>query len=248
MLPVLIYEPDRAIRAVLLDSLKSLSKRTEAKISVSLSTESLESMRGAIRQESGILLSILGVPGGQSRKCTELGDLVMRQNHNSYTVFFLHDPADLGELAANCMRPAGILAAPLSADALRRVLDRIVDDFQQLTDQSGSDDCMIAEANGTTYRIPYDRILYLEALNKMLTIHTERQTVTVRRSLSALEETLPPQFVRCHRAYLVNQRCITHIAFSDMSLTVTNGDILPISRSQKGVLKQSLDPKEGMLL
>ena len=237
MLPVLIYEPDDALRTALLEELKSFDSPDKVRMRIELATDSKDSMCHAIQSEDGILLSILGVHPGQSRTCGELSEMIQRKNRNSYTLFCLHDASDLDDLLENCLRLAGILTVPLPLERLRRTLDRIVIDYLSLTEEKTSTDSIFIESGSSSYYIPCDQILYLEALNKLLTIHTVRQNITVRRALSSLENTLPKQFVRCHRAYIINTRYIDQVNLRDMCVTVTNGDILPISRSQRAILK-----------
>ncbi len=248
MLPVLIFEPDEKSRAALLNALAAMDGQGLPKTRVDLSTGSFEIMERAIREASGITLAIVGIPRGQSEKCTGLGSTVMQQNRNSYTLFCLHDPEDLEALLDNCMRPAGIVTAPLAQASLTRNLRRILEDYQSTVETPADDRCMVIEGNGSAYRIPYDHILYLEALNKLLTIHTERQSITVRRSLSGLEESLPEQFLRCHRAYVINTQYIDRVNFTDMMVTLRNGDALPVSRGQRGILKQMVDAQKGASL
>lgn len=56
-------------------------------------------------------------------------------------------------------------------------------------------------------------------------------------SLIQLEEELKDQyFFRCHKCYLVNLRSISHI---DDSISIKNGDRVPISRRKGKALKES---------
>lgn len=246
MLPVLILEPDESMRAMLADALSALRRQNLPATRIEMSTGSPSAMRHAIEAQSGIALAILGIPPGAVVQCAELGNLAMQRNRSSYTLFCLHDAGDLGDLLENCLRPAGILTAPISQSSLSKVLTRILTDYQALIgDTPGNDDCMVVEAGGTAYRISYDEILYLEALDKLLTIHTRRQQIAVRRSLSALEGTLPDTFIRCHRAYILNSRYIDQVDYSNMSLTLSNGDVLPISRGQRTEVRKRFDAGKG---
>ena len=245
MLPVLILEPDESIRAMLMDELSSLKQQNLPATRIEMSTGSASTMRRAIVAQSGITLSILGIPPGAVGQCSELGSLAIQCNRLNYTLFCLHDAGDLVELLENCLRPAGILTAPITRISLTRCLTRILKDYQALTSDAPDDDCMVIEAGTATYRISYDEILYLEALDKLLTIHTRRQQIAVRRSLSALEGTLPDSFIRCHRAYILNMRYIDQVDYSNMSLTLTNGDVLPISRGQRAELKKRFNAGKG---
>ena len=245
MLPVMIYEPDEALRAGLLSGLDSLGGLGLPSTRISLSTASLETMQRAVQQATGIALAILGIPRGQGRRLTELGNQLMRQNRNSYTLFCLHDAGDLDELLAHCMRPAGILTLPLNEGRLKLSLRRILEDYSALTGESGGGDSLLIETGGATYRVDLSQILYLEALDKLLVIHTSRQNITVRRSLTAMAETLPESFVRCHRAYIVNREKIAQVQYAEMLLTLVNGETLPLSRGQRAQLKKILESGGG---
>lgn len=245
MLPVLIYEPDDAIRSALLEGLDALKGQGLPDTRVEVSTGAADTVERAINAQNGICLAIFGIPEGRARDCSDMGNLVMRHNRYSYTLFCLHDPRDLGELLENCMRPAGILTAPLSDRSLKSNLTRILEDYRGLTGDAPADDCMIVETGGAAYRIAYDQILYLEAVDKLLTIHTRQQSISVRRSLSAIEKTLPEGFVRCHRAFVVNSQYIDQVNYSAMTLSLQTGDTLPLSRSQRTELKGLMDRQKG---
>jgi len=245
MLPVMIYEPDGALRMQLLDGLGRQDGAGLPRTQVALTTSSLADMRRAADRQSGIMLVILGVPKGDAAALTELGGAVMRQNRLNYTVFCLHDAADMDALLETCMRPAGILTLPLRTARLDDVLRRILEDYAQLTADTESDDYILIETGGTTYRVDHARILYIEALDKYLVIHTGRQNITVRRSLAAMEKTLPEQFIRCHRSVIINRQYVERIQLNEMTLTMTNGDLLPISRGQRAAIRGLIDEKGG---
>lgn len=245
MLPILIYEPDSDLRLTLLDSLDAKNGVNSSKIRVSLSTGSSEIMKRGIEAERGISLMLLGIVEGQVRLCMDFGDRLMRQNRNSYVVYCLHSPDLLDQLLERCMRPAGIITGPWPPQRLSDCINRILEDYESQFDLEMNKETLTIEANNKSYRVPYDQITYLEALDKMITLHTYRQTITVRHSLSTLADMLPEQFVRCHRAYVVNSFCIEKADFSQMILTLSNGEILPISRSQRSAIRQAIDGQKG---
>ena len=245
MLPVLIYEPDERLRSRISDGLFAVEQRRPPALRMSVSTASLDGMRRAAEAETGIVLAVIGVAEGRAHACAELGANIMSRSRDSYTVFFMHDPTDLGALLENCMRPAGILTAPLSEKALNACVARILADYSALTGDE-PEDCLIIDSRSASYRIPYSEITYLEALDKLLTIHTTRQAVTVRASLGALIESLPAdRFLRCHRSYVVNARCIDQIDFPNMTLTLRSGEGLPVSRGQRALLREYVEQSKG---
>lgn len=251
MLPVMIYEPNEDVRAMLAESLRTLPERASM-LKIVAVTGSAQDLLRYLKEEKGISLVILGLerrPEDNRAHCLKLGQLVMKQNRDSYTLFVVHQTEDLEVLLRNCMRPAGILLPPFDSGALNACLKRILDDYSSLSGESAEESFLLVETGSAAYRLPHSQIVYLEALDKKLSISTVRQTLTVRKSLGTVIETLPEeQFFRCHRSFVVNLGFIERASFTDMMLTLTNGDELPIARSARAQLRQLLEQRGGVAM
>ena len=250
MLPVMIYEPHEATRALILSALGSIvdGKISPVRMSTSVSTASAADMQRAINSESGISLSILSLertPSDNRANAIKLGQLAIKKNRDNYTLFCVHDPSDLETLLTHCMRPAGILISPFDESRIVACLKRILEDYSALSGDDGVEDSLVIESGSSTYRLPYSEIVYFEALDKKINICTSRQQLTVRKALSSLSDTLPEKFLRCHRAFIVNADQIERAEFSDMTLYLRNGETLPISRGCRDQLTQYFDEKLG---
>ena len=249
MLPVMIYEPDADTRALLAKALSAVSAGAESLFKICASTGSAGDLLRYLQAEDGIALVILGLshlPEDNLAQCFRLGNLVMQQNRDSYTLFVVHDPGDLTALLQNCMRPAGIVVPPLELQSLNGCLKRILDDYSRLSGAEEADSQhLLLESGASTYRVPYSQLLFLEALDKKLNVCTQRQSITVRKSLGSIAGSLPAQFIRCHRSYIVNSDYIDRVSFSDMALTLTNGESIPVSRSCRDALREYLDSRRG---
>lgn len=246
MLSVMIYEPNMQARTQLLKSLQDQAEGARM-LRICASTGSADDLQRYITSESGIMLVILGLgraPVDNRARCYALAQQVMQQNRDNYTLFCVHSPEDLGELLQNCMRPAGILLPPFDEGQLAASLRRITDDYIAMGGEAEEQDFLMVESGASAYRIPYGQILYLEALDKKLNICTQRQVITVRKTLGSFSDSLPPRFLRCHRSYIVNSDCIDRASFADMTLTLSNGDVLPIARSSKDALREFMDRKK----
>jgi len=83
--------------------------------------------------------------------------------------------------------------------------------------------------------VPVDEILWIEAANKYVVIHTPQGTHISRQTIQGLEEKLNPgEFVRTHRSTLVRKAAVRgmHPLFhGDYILRLANGDEAPLSRS-----------------
>jgi len=83
--------------------------------------------------------------------------------------------------------------------------------------------------------VPVDEIIWIEAANKYVVIHTPNGTHISRQTIQGLEEKLnPAEFVRTHRSTLVRKAAVRgmHPLFhGDYIIRLVNGDEAPLSRS-----------------
>jgi two-component system, LytTR family, response regulator len=92
--------------------------------------------------------------------------------------------------------------------------------------------------------VPVDRILWIEAANKYVVVHTSEQKHILRQTIQNLEDTLDPkQFVRIHRSIMVRKAAVRglHPLFhGDYLVKLTNGVELTLSRSFRGAFFQQI--------
>jgi two-component system LytT family response regulator len=83
--------------------------------------------------------------------------------------------------------------------------------------------------------VPVDEIVWIEAANKYVVIHTPGGTHISRQTIQSLEENLNPrEFVRTHRSTLVRKAAVRgmHPLFhGDYIIRLANGDEASLSRS-----------------
>lgn len=119
-------------------------------------------------------------------------------------------------------------------------LDRVLRDYTALYAEESRESYMTVTSGKTLRRIAYRDIEYFEAQDKLLNICTRRYVASVRASLNAVEKELPPQFIRCHRSYIVNRACVERLDMPAMTLYLSSGERLPVSRSCKEALREGL--------
>lgn len=246
MLSVLIYEPSDAKRDAMCQTLAQVPGAEALKIT--LSTGSIGSFSRMLSELSGVALVILGLalrPEDNRKRCLELGSALARRNRDCYTVYDIHDLDDLPALLPHCSKPAGILLGNYTQGQASACFKRIIDDYAAISGDADNSETMFLESGATSYRLPYNQILYIEALNKKLNICTVRQSISVRRSMNSFADTLPDYFLRCHRSYIVNTRHIDVIDYKEMLLTMTDGSRLPIARSMKDAFHERFALKGG---
>ena len=77
-------------------------------------------------------------------------------------------------------------------------------------------------------------ILYFEALQNFVRLHTVRENFVFDSTLKQLEQKLPGQFFKTHRSYVVN---LDHVLAYEESSVLLGKDYVPVSRSCKEELK-----------
>jgi len=83
------------------------------------------------------------------------------------------------------------------------------------------------ESDGEIHLLPVAGIIYIEALNHDLEIHTKNGLLRTKMPLYKMEELLGA-FIKTHRSFLVNPAFIRKITRTDVFLD--NGQTLPLSR------------------
>lgn len=151
--------------------------------------------------------------------CSEI-----RKENKQVKIIFLSVSPEFG-VDAFRVKANGYLLKPLDKDALFDVLN------EYLSDQEESNGFLLARSMSMVRRVPLDNILYLEAQNKHIVIHTsDGNTLTTTTPLHQLSEQLAiPCFFQCHRSYIVNMNFVH--SFTKNELTMTNDSIIPISRN-----------------
>ena len=96
----------------------------------------------------------------------------------------------------------------------------------------------IKDENGIVF-VPVEQILWIEAANKYVVIHTTGASHIARQTIQSLEDTLDPrQFVRIHRSIVVRKAAVRglHPLFhGDYVVKLVNGAELTLSRSFRGL-------------
>ena len=113
------------------------------------------------------------------------------------------------------------LMKPVSQGKLSEVLDRAVEKLRQ------KEKALLLETKAGMVRIPIHTIRWLEVRQNYVTIHADSD-VTVKRTLSELEQELDEQFFRTGRSWIVNLQDVSRVTKTDVILK--DGTAVPLSR------------------
>ena len=90
-------------------------------------------------------------------------------------------------------------------------------------------------------------LIWVEAEDYYVRIHSTRGRHLVRTALTTLEERLRPlQFLRVHRGAIVNLHEVTEVRDAGgLTLMMTDGTEIPVSRSRRAAVESSLLPRRN---
>jgi DNA-binding LytR/AlgR family response regulator len=92
-------------------------------------------------------------------------------------------------------------------------------------------DYLFIKVDGKLVRLLYDDILFVEAVQNYVTIHTKEKKLLTYLTFHSIEEFLPPHlFVKTHKSYLV---ALSKIESIDGACIQIGSHAVPISRGQK---------------
>jgi two-component system LytT family response regulator len=134
------------------------------------------------------------------------------------------------------------LCKPFDKDRLSISLDRAMRRLSTRDTVSGSQAdanhwlsrLAIKEEDGIVF-VPVEQILWIEAANKYVVVHTTNHQHIARQTIKSLEDNLDPQqFLRIHRSFLIRKAAVRglHPLFhGDYIVRLTNGTELTLSRN-----------------
>lgn len=124
------------------------------------------------------------------------------------------------------------LIKPADVSKLCAVLDRAVDNL------SHRQRSVLLSTPDGDIKVSLADILYLEAQNVYVVVHTARGNYRVRAALGRFCEQLDDTFFKVHRSFVVSLKYIRKITRADIAMT--NGDVIPISRGLYDTVHQAL--------
>lgn len=102
--------------------------------------------------------------------------------------------------------------------ALQRALQRTTKKDPNLT---------IVKLGNKNYIVNYQDILYIETFNNNIMLHIkDKDSITIYSTLKEYSENLPPNFLRCHKSYMVNMNHIR--SYEPHKFVLSSGDNIPI--------------------
>ncbi len=106
-----------------------------------------------------------------------------------------------------------------------------------------SDDRLVLRVDGNVHLIPYAKVVYIEAYDYYVKVHSEGNFLLVRETMKNLEDLLPStMFLRIHKSYIVNLQWVRALSkrSNEHVLQLVTEEELRVSRSKLSTVREFL--------
>ncbi len=136
------------------------------------------------------------------------------------------------------VQPLNFLKKPVNKEKLFKMVDLTV---ELLSDR---DRVFVFENKQGTFRMKFNKILYFESFDHYFKIVTAGGNYEFKSTLAEIMEQISDsRFIQVHRSYIINYDSVIHIVYE--KITMSNGDIIPISRDRRKEVRKIVSEWEG---
>lgn len=133
--------------------------------------------------------------------------------------------------------PTSLLIRPWKEEELKQVVHEFVSAFLDTREGDVPEQNYVIETKDGRTFLPLGKISCFEARQKKICIRVEAVEYEAYDTIEHLAGTLPDEFVRCHRSYIVNRKKIVRINMSENLICLEDGTCVPISRSYRAKVR-----------
>lgn len=134
------------------------------------------------------------------------------------------------------------LLKPISLERLMQAIEKYYVKFNDIKEvafegKKAEEKFLYLREKNVIHKVPVSEIIYVESMKDNLTVHTVERSITIRSTISSIEELLAENgFIRIHRSFLVSLKRIT--SYSPIKIYIGKLEF-PVGKSyQDNILKQ----------
>ncbi len=166
-------------------------------------------------QNNNIDVLILDIDFKNEISGIETGKIIRKNNKNIYLIF---STAHLEYvLIAYKLKTFDYLPKPVTSEKLKETILRVFEDVSERTKETN-----FIRVGKSKVLVKENDIKYIKKDGMKLVYHTNKKNYEVYSSFNQIQDTLPKNFVRCHKSYIVNVNNITNIKSNNTVFFNTN--------------------------
>lgn len=158
--------------------------------------------------------------------------LKLKQDHSKVIMITSH--AEFAVESYGFQDVIDYLLKPVKFDRFQQAVQKVLVDSGNTTPPAKEAERFFVKDGKKWIPVRYDEILYIQSDSNYVIIQKEKQSIMTLLKLSDLEKTLPAQFVRVHRSYIVNTNFVDYFTTEEISI---NKQVIPISQAYKAKVK-----------
>lgn len=127
--------------------------------------------------------------------------------------------------------PTFFLTLPFKEEIVRIALDRVKAGCKEDVDRT-----FVIQSRGQRQKIRFSAIRYIESSGRKMFLYTDDGSFETYMTMKDVLGKLPPQFMQCHRSYIINVNRIEKYGADGVLLT--GETLVPIARSYQKKMKE----------
>jgi DNA-binding LytR/AlgR family response regulator len=133
---------------------------------------------------------------------------------------------------------ADYLLKPVSFERFFKAVNKVYNGFTKEKTIEHQPESIFVRTNQKYEKVDFEDILFVEALDNYISIHTLKKKYITHTTLSSFIQRLPSQrFVQIHKSYVINVEKVTSLEGNLIGIETCK---LPISKSYRSVIKELL--------
>lgn len=232
MLWMAVHSASGAERALLEETLRTLLAADSGEAAELRCCRTLDELEGWMEQSDALDLACMDMVQDGAIAVAER----LRRRHREAMLILIVDP----KLSpARYIRPtilaAALLPRPIQAAEARETLREVL--LAARGREGDGDERFVFSAGGETYRIPFGQIFYFESREKKIFLRTQHREYGFYETMEHLQNTLPGDFLRCHKSYIVNTAFLRGVSLSKSQVLLREDISIPVSRTYKDAVR-----------
>ena len=135
------------------------------------------------------------------------------------------------------------LLKPITYSRFCKAVDKTIRYFSQKETPTTGDDEIFIKKGSSLVKLKLKDIVYVEALENYVTLHTKNDKYTIHFTMKAIETQMPSGvFIRVHRSFIINKSMIQAIKDNALDISVGNTiRTIPVGKSFKDSLLNDIN-------
>lgn len=166
-----------------------------------------------------------------SREDIELTRKLRERFSEAFIFLLVKDKISPTEYVRPYTLPVSIALRSFTNTQLYHAVDEMIEAF--IERRMASKEFFKIETKRGVTQLPYRKISFFEATGKKIVVRLGENEYSCYGTIDNLMALLPPNFVRCHRGYIVNIHKIREYIGAENIIILEDGTVIPVSRSYK---------------